>query len=79
MRFGHYDAVDDDDSIEYFDEIQEGIRALFKGEIEPYVIKQYGPDDEIALNEAFNDWTDGLCKDREISNHIYNNVTRTDD
>ncbi len=62
-----------------FDDTQDTIRARFKKEIEPLVIQQYGADDEVALNEAFNDWTDSLCKDGEISSFVYNNISRTDD
>ena len=47
----------------------------FRDEILPYVVAQYGPDDEPARNEAFNNWTDGLCKDGEISPWQYDNET----
>jgi hypothetical protein len=30
-------------------------------------------DDAVALREAWNDWTDGLCKDGEISPWAYEN------
>jgi len=30
-------------------------------------------NDDIALREDFSDYTDGLCKDGEISDHAYNN------
>jgi hypothetical protein len=62
-----------------FDDTQERIRAQFKTDIEPLVIEQYGADDEVALNEEFNNWTDSLCKDGIISDYVYNNITRTDD
>jgi hypothetical protein len=29
-------------------------------------------DDETMVNEMFNDWTDGLCKDGEIHPEQYN-------
>ena len=38
----------------------------FDSDVAQYVIDQYGPDDEPAMNEAFNNWTDSLCKDGEI-------------
>lgn len=31
--------------------------------------------DSIAKREAFNDYTDSLCKDRRISSHQYNTWT----
>ena len=34
-------------------------------------------DDEIAINEAFNNYTDSLCKDSEISDYHYNNWCNT--
>lgn len=78
LTFEYFDASDPEDSVEGFEEIETGLRALFVAEIQPFVIAQYSADDEIALNEAFNNWTDMLCKDGEISDHIYNNVTRDD-
>ena len=71
----HIDMHDDDDleeSIEY-------LRDRFERDIQPQVVEQYGADDVIALNEAFNNWTDMLCKDGEISETVYSNATRTDD
>ena len=39
------------------------------------VIDHYGPDDESAINETFNDYTDMLCKNGEISEETYNTIT----
>lgn len=33
------------------------------------------PDDGPMLRERFNNWTDALCKDGEISDYTYNNCT----
>ena len=44
----------------------------FDSEIAPLVIAQYGEDDQPAINEAFNNWTDSLCKDGEIHTEHYN-------
>lgn len=55
------------------------LRARFTEEVQPYVIAKYGADDTVALDTAFNDWTDSLCKDGEISESAYDQVTRTDD
>lgn len=41
----------------------------------PGVLEAYGADDEPAINEAFNDYTDSLCKDGDISDETYNNIT----
>jgi len=45
--------------------------ALFRAEVLPLVIAKYGPNDKPALREAWNDWTDGLCKSREITPRQY--------
>lgn len=47
-------------------------------EIKKMITDEYGEDDEIAINEGFNDWTDSLCKDGDISERTYNEVTRED-
>lgn len=44
----------------------------FDEEVLPSVIAEYGEDDEPALNEAFNNWTDMLCKDGELHDVQYN-------
>ena len=38
----------------------------FDQDIAPHVIEQYGPGDEPAMSESFNNWSDMLCKDGEI-------------
>jgi len=45
----------------------EQVVECFEELILPLVVKQYGADDEIAIRTAFNDYTDMLCKDDEIS------------
>lgn len=47
---------------------------LFKQEVLPEVIKKYGKNDRPAINQAFNDFTDNLCKDGLISSKQYNNI-----
>jgi len=69
----------DGEEMEDIAETESMLRARFAEEVEPFVIAQYGEDDTIALDTAFNDWTDGLCKDGEISNEAYDQVTRADD
>jgi hypothetical protein len=46
----------------------------FKSDILPEVIKKYGKD-KVAICEAWNEWTDYLCKDRQITPKQYNNWT----
>lgn len=41
----------------------------------PYILEQYGVDDDPAISEGFSDYTDSLCKDGEISEETYNNIT----
>lgn len=43
----------------------------FRAEIAPMVREQFGRD-SIAMREAFNDYTDALCKDGSITSRQYN-------
>lgn len=45
----------------------------FEDYILPEIVKAsaYGADDETAINEGWNDWTDGLRTDGEISDRAY--------
>lgn len=45
----------------------------FDEEVLPSVIQQYGVYDQVAINEAFNDWIDMLYKDGEISEYECDN------
>ena len=50
----------------------------FEAEVLPYVIEAYEQDGERdipARSEAFNNWTDALCENNEISEWQYNNWT----
>ena len=50
----------------------------FDAEVLPYVRKaceQDGVPDYAGRSEAFNDWTDMLCKEGEITDWQYNNIT----
>ncbi len=47
----------------------------FDAEVLPEVVAQYGEDDEPAISEAFNNWTDMLCKDGEIHAEQYDSYT----
>lgn len=49
------------------------LSELFDSQIAPSVIAQYGEGDSVAMNEAFNNWTDMLCKDGTIHPEQYNN------
>ena len=44
----------------------------FDEQVAPHVITAYGPDDEPAMNEAFCNWSDGLCKDGQLHDIQYN-------
>jgi len=51
----------------------------FKLFVLPTVIEhneQDGQIDECARSEAWNNWTDGLCKDNQISDWQYENWTQ---
>lgn len=51
----------------------------WESEIKPLVIAQYGADDEPALSESWNDYTDSLCKDGELSDLQYHYCPAWDD
>jgi len=46
-------------------------KERFVSEVLGYVVAKYGHDDEVAINEAWNDWTDMLAKEGEISMRQY--------
>ncbi len=75
MNFANYDLLE---IVEAFAEdnglisSEEELSARFDDEILPYVIEKYGEDDQPAINEAFNDWTDILCKDGALHDEQYN-------
>jgi hypothetical protein len=51
---------------------------VFEDEVLPYVItahEQDGVIDSIARHEAWNNWTDALCKGGDISDWQYRNWT----
>jgi hypothetical protein len=41
--------------------------AEFKRDVLPGVVERYGATDGPAIRGAWNDWTDGLCRDGRIS------------
>ncbi len=53
---------------------EEQVVEAFEESFKPFLLAQFGPDDEIALREAFNDYTDSLCKEGQISNKMYDTM-----
>ena len=54
---------------------------IFDSCILPIVVEEYEQDgraDECARRETWNNWTDSLCKDREISDWQYENWSQPD-
>ena len=54
--------------------------AQFAEHLLPVVVAGYeqdGEPDYVARSEAWNDWTDQLCKDGEISDWQYNNWSQS--
>ena len=47
------------------------LAELFEQDVLPEVIKLYSADDEPAISEAFNNWSDALCKDGTIHPEQY--------
>lgn len=54
-------------------ESEEALSAAFDETIAPLVIEQYGADDDAAMREAFNDWSDSECRDGRLSFAQYDN------
>ena len=52
---------------------EEELSEKFDEEIAPSVVKQYGEDDEPAMNETFNNWSDSLRDEGQIHEEQYNN------
>lgn len=52
---------------------EEELSAVFDEEIAPLVIEQYGENDEPAISEAFNNWSDGLCRGGVLHELQYEN------
>jgi hypothetical protein len=44
----------------------------FKRDVAPSVVARYGKRDKPACREAWNDWTDSLYKNGEITQRQYN-------
>jgi hypothetical protein len=57
---------------------EDELSEKFDNEIMPHILEQYGKpgiefEDTDLVIQAFNDWTDGLCKDGEIHQAQYDN------
>lgn len=65
--------VTDAGEIDY-DMTEQEIVADFEENILPAVIAQYGNNDRAAKSEAFNNYTDSLCKDRQITTWQYEHI-----
>lgn len=50
---------------------EDELSERFDSDIAPHVIAEYGADDEPAISEAFNNWSDSLCKDGELHPEQY--------
>ena len=53
------------------------LMQAFVDAIAPVVVEQYGAD-QVALDEAFNNWTDSLRRDEQITERQYNEVCMPD-
>ena len=52
---------------------EEELSELFDNDILPSIIEEYSEEDEPAINEGFNNWSDSLCKDGELHEVQYSN------
>jgi hypothetical protein len=53
--------------------------AIWQSEIRPAVVETYGEDDGPSLSESWNDYTDSLCKDGELTALQYHYCPAYDD
>ena len=53
---------------------EEELHQRFKVEVLPYIVKEYGPDDEPAISLGFCDWIDSLEKNGEITAWLAANI-----
>jgi hypothetical protein len=74
---GFWDRVDLLEMVELYAEdngmiaSEEELSKRFDEDVLPSIIEQYGEDDEPAISEGFNNWTDALCKDGELHPEQY--------
>ena len=82
MRQLNWNRIDMLEVVEFYADDNGGIASeqalseLFDSEIAPLVIEQYGENDSPAMSEAFNNWSDGLCKEgiihpEQFANYCY--------
>ena len=65
-------ALEMDEMNDDYPDDEAELSARFDSEVAPHVFAQYGENDEPAMSQAFNDWSDMLCKDGEIGDAQYN-------
>ena len=53
--------------------------AYWEAEYKPVTVQQYGEDDTVTLSESWNDYSDSLCKDGELTALQYNYAPAYDD
>ena len=61
-----------------FEEIQDLINNDFNENLAPHIVKAYGTNDQSAIDEAYNNYTDMLCKDNVIPEWVCNELTHDD-
>ena len=77
-NFNNYslmDIIEDFAASEGLISSEKELSEMFDEEVAPSVIEQYGEDDTIAMDEAFNNWTDALCEEGELHEEQYNSYT----
>jgi hypothetical protein len=74
------DKMEADGYFEGREDEYDGYQMTFEQAVEvftkthlPYVIAEFGDDDAIAKREAWNNWTDAICKNGVITEWQYDN------
>lgn len=76
MNFANYTTLEIIEEFADFNKLissEEQLSELFDNDVIESVVSYYGTDDIVAINEAFNNWTDGLCKNGDIHEEQYKN------
>jgi hypothetical protein len=68
---GYFEGREDENP-DYELTFEQAVEVFTKTHL-PYVIKDFGEDDVIAKREAWNNWTDAICKNGVITEWQYDN------
>jgi hypothetical protein len=71
---GFTNVIEDDLDEEPYDLTEKQAVEQFEENVLPSLITRYGADDAVAIRTAYNDYTDSLCKDGQLTTWQYENM-----